>query len=185
MPNLSFKKRSGEDYPSMGSIGGKIKRIREHLGLSQKQVGVRCGYPESSADVRIRQYESNQKIPRQDAMEKLCSALNIDEDSLFDADLNKKTRAYHALFDMEDFHGLHPVKVNGKYYLEFSGQDITGRDIQRFENNDFLKQWAEAREKYSPKPEDDDETKKEKRKEYDIWRYQYPRNDYFEKFKDL
>ena len=39
------------EYISPGSIGGKIKRIREHLGLSQKQLGLRCGFSESTADV--------------------------------------------------------------------------------------------------------------------------------------
>ena len=25
---------------------------------------------------------------------------------------------YHALFDIEDFHGLHPVQIDGRYYLD-------------------------------------------------------------------
>ena len=50
-----------DDYVSPGSIGGKIKRIREHLGLTQKQLGLRCGFSENTADVRIRQYESTKK----------------------------------------------------------------------------------------------------------------------------
>ena len=88
-----------KEYISPGTIGGKIKRIREHLGLSQKQLGLRCGFSEATADVRIRQYESNKKVPRETALKKLCSALEIEEHALFDADLLPNNAMYHALFD--------------------------------------------------------------------------------------
>ena len=127
-----------DTFVSPGSIGGKIKRIREHLGLSQKQLGLRCGFSETTADVRIRQYESNKKVPREKALNKLCNALEIDESSLFDADLLPISFAYHALFDIEDFHGLHPVQIGGRYYLEFGGptlidkHEVTSRSFHSF-----------------------------------------------------
>ena len=172
-----------DDYVSPGSIGGKIKRIREHLGLTQKQLGLRCGFSESTADVRIRQYESNKKVPREKALKTLCYALEIEEHALFDADLLPNNAMYHALFDIEDFHGLHPVQVGGRYYLEFSGYVRIGdRELTPFENDEFLKRWAAKREECFPSseedvPEEDEETKREKRKQYDLWRYGYPLND--------
>ena len=171
-----------DDYVSPGSIGGKIKRIREHLGLTQKQLGLRCGFSENTADVRIRQYESNKKVPREKALKTLCYALEIEEHALFDADLLPKNAMYHALFDIEDFHGLHPVQIDGRYYLEFSGHVMIGdRELSPFENDEFLKKWAAKREECFPSseddaPEEDEETKREKRKQYDLWRYGYPLN---------
>ena len=172
-----------DDYVSPGSIGGKIKRIREHLGLTQKQLGLRCGFSENTADVRIRQYESNKKVPREKALKTLCYALEIEEHALFDADLLPKNAMYHALFDIEDFHGLHPVQIDGRYYLEFSGHVMIGdRELSPFENDEFLKKWAAKREECFPSseddaPEEDEETKREKRKQYDLWRYGYPLNN--------
>ena len=172
-----------DDYVSPGSIGGKIKRIREHLGLTQKQLGLRCGFSENTADVRIRQYESNKKVPREKALKTLCYALEIEEHALFDADLLPNNAMYHALFDIEDFHGLHPVQVDGRYYLEFSGYVMIGdRELTPFENDEFLKKWAAKREECFPSseddaPEEDEETKREKRKQYDLWRYGYPLNN--------
>ena len=171
-----------DDYVSPGSIGGKIKRIREHLGLTQKQLGLRCGFSENTADVRIRQYESNKKVPREKALKTLCYALEIEEHALFDADLLPNNAMYHALFDIEDFHGLHPVQIDGRYYLEFSGHVMIGdRELSPFENDEFLKKWAVKREECFPSseddaPEEDEETKREKRKQYDLWRYGYPLN---------
>ena len=167
-----------KDYVSPGSIGGKIKRIREHLGLSQKQLGLRCGFSENTADVRIRQYESNKKVPRETALKKLCSALEIEEHALFDADLLPRDAMYHALFDIEDFHGLHPVQIDGRYYLEFSGPVLIGnRETDPRDYLDFLKSWSAKREEYLPSPNDGEETKREKRKSYDLWRYEYPMNE--------
>lgn len=172
-----------DDYVSPGSIGGKIKRIREHLGLTQKQLGLRCGFSENTADVRIRQYESNKKVPREKALKTLCYALEIEEHALFDADLLPNNAMYHALFDIEDFHGLHPVQIDGRYYLEFSGHVMIGdRELIPFENDEFLKKWAAKREECFPSSEDDaakegEETRREKRKQYDLWRYGYPLNN--------
>lgn len=168
---------SKDNFISPGSIGGKIKRIREHRGWTQKELGVRCGFSESTADVRIRQYESNKKVPREKALKVIADALEIDDCSLYDADFLVKDRACHALFDLEDFHGLHPVKINGRYYLEFSGPTLLQKNsIHELENESFLRKWAEEREKWLPERRDTEEETIEKRKQYDLWRYEYPRN---------
>lgn len=54
-----FKK---SDYVSPGSIGGKIKKWREYRHKTQKDLGLECGFPESSADVRIAQYEKTRRL---------------------------------------------------------------------------------------------------------------------------
>ena len=175
-----FFEFSNNEYVSPVSIGGKVKRIREHLGLSQKQLGERCGFSEST-DVRIRQYESNKKIPREKALKTLCSALEIDESALFDADLLPTNMMYHALFDIEDCHGLHPVLVNEHYYLDCSGPTIIGNnEVLATIFQSFLKNWYEKRNECLPNRHDSEEIKKEKRKEYDLWRYQYPTNEAIE-----
>lgn len=46
------------------SIGGKIKRIRQLKGLTQKELGIKCGFSETTAVQRISQYEKNLKTPK-------------------------------------------------------------------------------------------------------------------------
>ena len=164
-----------ESFVSPGSIGGKIKRFRELRGWSQKELGIRCGFSESTADVRIAQYEKNKKIPREKALKDIANALEVDETALFDADMISYNRMYHALFDLEDFHGLHPVKKPDGYYLEFSGPTVL--DPQGITKNDFegfLKDWYEMRQKYMPNAQDSSEDKETKRREYALWRGEYP-----------
>ena len=180
--NRLFKEETRSVSPM--SIGGKIKRFRELRGWTQKELGIRCGYKESTADVRIAQYEMNKKAPREKSLREICDALGINEGALFDADLNKKNTMYHALFDIEDLYGLHPVKRAEGYYLEFSGPTILGLEVQRFEFNGFLKEWYEVRQKYLPKSTDTDEEKAVKASEYTLWRGEYPTNVDEEKSQD-
>ncbi len=164
------------EFVSSGTIGGKIKKIREIRDMTQKELGFRCGYSSNTADVRIAQYEKNTKIPREKAKKEIASALNIDDNSLFDADLCVTHTMYHALFDIEDFHGLHPIKIGQNYYLEFGGKTVLGHEVFKYEFDSFLSLWHEMYEKYKPLPSDTPEEIKKKYEEYTIWRYEYPIN---------
>ena len=96
---------------------------------------------------------------------------------MFDADFLVMDDACHALFDIEDFHGLHPVEINGRYYLEFSGPTMLNpHGIREHEQDDFLKAWLRERKKWLPERRDTEEEKREKQKQYDLWRFEYPRN---------
>ena len=163
-------------FISPGSIGGKIKKIRELRKLTQKQLGERCGFSSSTADVRIAQYEKNKKIPREKAIKDITNALEIDEYSLFDADLLPYSRMYHALFDIEDFHGLHPVKKDNGFYLEFSGKTVDDRTVRKQDFDNFLNAWYEAYQKYLPSSDDSNEVKEKKAADYALWKYEYPNN---------
>lgn len=83
---------------------------------------------------------------------------------------------YHALFDMEDFHGLHPVKREDGYYLEFSGHTALDQRITKFTFKEFLEKWYEMRQKCLPNSSDTPEEKAAREKEYALWKGEYPQN---------
>ena len=83
---------------------------------------------------------------------------------------------YHALFDMEDFHGLHPVKREDGYYLEFSGHTALDQRITKFTFKEFLEKWYEMRKKCLPNSSDTPEEKAAREKEYALWKGEYPQN---------
>ena len=59
------------------TLGKKIKIIRTFRKLTQKQLGIEMGFIDSNADVRIRQYEQNSKVPRDSTIEKLAEVLRV------------------------------------------------------------------------------------------------------------
>lgn len=59
------------------SFGQRLKFIRRHRRMTQKELGILLGYPEKQADVRIAQYEKNTRTPRRDTVQKLAEVLNV------------------------------------------------------------------------------------------------------------
>lgn len=59
------------------TIGDKIKHIRSFRGLSQKDLGLKIGLHEKSADNRIAQYETNYRVPKKDMLVQIAEALDV------------------------------------------------------------------------------------------------------------
>ena len=59
------------------TVGEKIKKIRQHRGLTLYELGLRSGF-ENYADVRIAQYENGSRTPKQPLLKKIAAALDVD-----------------------------------------------------------------------------------------------------------
>ncbi|MGN0604116.1 MAG: helix-turn-helix domain-containing protein, partial [Oscillospiraceae bacterium] len=53
------------------TIGEKIKNARNLRGLTQKELGIKLGFDEKSADVRIAQYESGTRTPKSELLSEI------------------------------------------------------------------------------------------------------------------
>lgn len=51
-------------------LGERIKRIRTFRGLTQWELGLKLGYEERNADVRVAQYESGYHVPKRNTLVK-------------------------------------------------------------------------------------------------------------------
>lgn len=58
-------------------LGERIKRIRSFRGLTQRELGLKLGYEERNADVRIAQYESGYRVPKKDTLMEIARILNV------------------------------------------------------------------------------------------------------------
>jgi len=95
--------------------GARIKYIRNQRGLTQKGLGILCGFPENSADVRIRQYESNTKSPKKDTLTVLAQVLKINYIAIENNDFSSTEDIMETLFwldngDLIDFFELQPSR---------------------------------------------------------------------------
>ena len=57
--------------------GKRLKMIRCHRNMTMKQLGKALGFDESTAAIRIAQYESNTRSPKQDVSHAMAKALNV------------------------------------------------------------------------------------------------------------
>ena len=64
------------------AVGDRIKRVRQFRGLTQKELGKLVGFDEKTADIRIAQYESNTRKPKEELLIKIADALEVNFRSL-------------------------------------------------------------------------------------------------------
>lgn len=101
------------------AIGEKIKQIREFRGMTQKSLGIALGYPDNSAPIRIAQYESNVRVPKEETIIQISNILNCNPLAIGGKARNRVEESIEQLFWIENDYGpfvLFPLKA------EFSEQ---------------------------------------------------------------
>ena len=62
------------------AIGQRIKFFRNLRKFTQKELGLKLNFPENAADVRVAQYESETRIPKEDVVKLKKLIINIYDD---------------------------------------------------------------------------------------------------------
>ena len=62
----------------MKSLGTRLKYLRQKNHLTQKELGLAHGLSESTADVRIAQYESDTRTPKSELLYRIAQVLSVD-----------------------------------------------------------------------------------------------------------
>ena len=130
-------------------IGKRIRYIRKKRNMTMKYLGVAVGLPESSADIRISQYESETRTPKDDLLFKIADELGVSPYTLSVPDLDSVIGVMHTLFILEDL-----------YSFRFTLDDCTSDRLKK-----AINEWQGEYERYSK-----GEIGKE---QYDNWRYNY------------
>ena len=146
------------------AIGERIRFIRKLRKLTQKQLGIAIGFPESSADVRMAQYETGTRTPKEDLTKSIANIFEVSPLTLNVPDIYSNLGLMHTLFALEDMYGLEPETENEKITLRFNDNKVLDTSLLQ-----MLFAWAEQTRKLRK-----GEITKE---EYDKWRYNYPEYD--------
>jgi len=149
----------------MVAIGERIRFIRNLRGMTQKYLGTLVGFPEKTADIRMAQYESGSRTPKEALTKALANALEVSSLALNIPDIDSYLGLMHTLFALEDRYGLTTENRDGEVFLHFDPRK--GKDATRI--SEMVHSWALVAEKYRA-----GEISKE---EYDKWRYNYPQYD--------
>ena len=128
-------------------IGQKIKRLRNLRGFTQKALGLKCGFKPQSADVRIAQYETGKRTPKNKILEDISLALNVNQHYLNDHSGDSIEDAMFTLFDIDDTHGLSISLINGNPCLMFNTK-ITEHLLEWYEMKNKLEYKEITEEEY-------------------------------------
>lgn len=147
------------------AIGERIHFLRNLRGMTQKYLGIEVGFPESSADVRLAQYESGTRTPKTEMVSVLSQKLGVSPQALTVPDIDSYIGLMHTLFTLEDTFGLFVDEADGDVCLRVDKSK--GKDAA--ELHKMLYAWLDIAKQFK-----DGGISKE---EYDKWRYSYPEFD--------
>lgn len=145
------------------AIGERIRYFRNLRGMTQKYLGMKVGFPERTADIRMAQYEAGTRTPKADLVEALAYVLDVSPQALTVPDIDTDYGLMHTLFALEDRRGLRIGEIDGEICLR-----LDKSDWNKFHS--MFNMWNAWR-KEAAKLEAGEIT----REEYDHWRYTYPR----------
>ncbi len=151
------------------AIGNRIKLFRNMRNLTQKELGAKVGFPFNATDVRIAQYESEKRIPKDDMVNKLASILDVSPAAIKVPEIDTYIGVMHTLFTLEDTFGIKVNKIDGELCISLDKTNSAYLSIL-----EMLNSWQMEYEKFQ-----NGEITKE---EYDYWRYNYPKVE-AERFK--
>jgi len=84
------------------AIGERIKRIRNLRKLTQKELGLAIGFDDNTADVRVAQYESGTRTPKEDMLNKIAEVLDVNYRSLYEPTLYAAEDVMYKLFELDE-----------------------------------------------------------------------------------
>lgn len=142
-------------------IGARIKQARIHRGFTLKELGMMVGFDENTADVRIAQYESGTRTPKQDIRNKLGEALKINPRFFFDSHDYAAEDIMFLLFELDNTHKL-------KLTQDENEKKKVNIHIPYNVVDNFLTGWMEKKQALA------DEAITEK--EYMEWKFNWPKS---------
>lgn len=146
------------------AIGNRIKYLRKLCGLTQKELGTKLGFPERAADVRIAQYESEMRIPKENLVNEMSHIFDVSPLAINVPDIDTYYGVLHTLFSLEDTYGLHIDSLDGELCLRLDKQGSEYLTML-----DMLSAWQRERERL--------QNGEITQKEYNAWRYNYPKSE--------
>lgn len=144
------------------AIGERIRFFRNLRGMTQKYLGMRVGFPEKTADIRMAQYESGSRTPKADLTNSLAEVFGVSTSALTVPDIDSYDGLMHTLFTLEDLYGFRIDKIDGELCIRLD----KGMGTNYITMLEMFTAWQEQSEKFK-----NGEITKE---EYDQWRYNYP-----------
>lgn len=137
----------------------RIKYFRRKNNLTLREVGLRLGFGESSAEVRINQYENGYRCMKEPMLKKLAGIYNVSKGTLSVNDIDGASEMMQLLFALEDYGVVGLNEVFGEFVLRLDASCMPEPETSL----QMLQRWSEKGKQLAS-----GEISKE---EYDQWRY--------------
>ena len=142
----------------------RLRCFRSRKALTQKQVGEAAGFKGNTSEVRMAQYETEARTPKEPLIRQLSEMYGVSPRAIKVPDIDSELGLMHTLFALEDMYGFRIANIDGALCLRPANTGSVS--ITMF---DLFSKWYEQAEKVHK----GDITKEE----YDSWRYNFSEAD--------
>ena len=109
--------------------------------MTQKELGIAIGFEEKSADIRIAQYESNTRTPKEELLRKIAEVLDVNYRSLYEPTLYAAEDVMYTLFELDEHYpGTRLYEVTDTTDPDLPEKHMAVSFRYRL-LDDFLKEW--------------------------------------------
>lgn len=122
------------------SIGYKLRRLRKLKGYTQKQLGLMVGFSEESADVRITQYETGTRVPKEDVVKKMAEILGANPNYLMAPVPADPEEIMRVLFFLDDCSN---IDLTAQEVINYEGFEEKRINMSFRGMDYFLNKWYE------------------------------------------
>lgn len=103
------------------NVGERIKKIRIFRKMTMDELGAALGFEGKNMSVRVSQYETGDRIPREDMILKLADALKCNYKALSDFGSGSAEDIIETLFWLEESTTPLPARGKGPRFPEYTG----------------------------------------------------------------
>ncbi|MCR4801938.1 MAG: helix-turn-helix domain-containing protein [Lachnospiraceae bacterium] len=103
------------------TVGERIKKIRIFRKMTIDELGAALGFEGKNMSVRVSQYETGDRIPREDMILRLADALNCNYKALSDYGSGSAEDIIETLFWLEESTIPLPARGKGPRFPEYTG----------------------------------------------------------------
>ena len=95
------------------AFGKRLRFFRTRKGLTQKQVGEAAGFKGNTSEVRMAQYETEARTPKEPLIQQLSEMYGVSPRAIKVPDIDSELGLMHTLFALEDMYGFRIANIDG------------------------------------------------------------------------
>jgi transcriptional regulator with XRE-family HTH domain len=111
-------------------------------GLTQKELGLALGFEENTADVRVAQYESGTRTPKEDILKRIAEILDVNYRSLYEPTLYAAEDIMFTLFELDEHYRIRLLEAVEE---EGYSKTVTSVNFDSLMLDGFLKEWRQRK----------------------------------------
>ncbi|MCL1912904.1 MAG: helix-turn-helix domain-containing protein [Eubacteriaceae bacterium] len=128
------------------SIGDRIKTIRNYRKMTLRELGLAVGFDENSANVRIAQYESGTRTPKEDMVKRIANVLGVNHRFISTPTVDSDEDLMYTLLELDWQNPLELIEIGD---AASNDAELVAISFNSEGINKYLSEWVVVKKRLS------------------------------------